>query len=182
MSAWSATLGDMPTPHAHAWVTAALYLGQRSATAGVMDDVGDDTTDVVVALRIVHEAVPGSTLAVGVVGPEHRPTTLPLRPNDATHSAAAGRWREQLCQLHGGTPARGDGCCGCGATLLNPLAARASVLKPCTHRQACRCQRLLLPGGRRHCGIFTLCACLHSTAAWPEGLQYAPAFTLRVAG
>ena len=50
-----------------------------------MDDLGDDSTNVVVPLRVVHEAVLGSALAVGDVGFEDTPTTLTARSDDATH-------------------------------------------------------------------------------------------------
>ena len=60
-------------------------LGEGSSTARVVDDLRDDSTNVVVPLGVVHKAVLGSALAVGDVGFEDTPTTLAARSNDATH-------------------------------------------------------------------------------------------------
>ena len=61
------------------------HLGQGGTAARVVDDVCDNTLDVVVALRIVQHAVLGGPLAVGVVGLEDGPTTLTLGPDNTTH-------------------------------------------------------------------------------------------------
>lgn len=50
-----------------------------------MDDLPHHTLDVVVALSRVQHTVLGCTLAVGVVGLEHRSPTLTLGPDNATH-------------------------------------------------------------------------------------------------
>lgn len=63
-------------------------LGQGSTTTRVMDDLPHHTLDVVVALSGIKHTVLGSTLAVGVVGLEHRPPTLTLGPDNATHLQA----------------------------------------------------------------------------------------------
>lgn len=65
-------------------------LGERSAAAGVVDDVGDDPLDVAVALAEVEGAEPRRTLAVVGVGLEHRPRTLTLGADDTTHLLGRG--------------------------------------------------------------------------------------------
>jgi hypothetical protein len=50
-----------------------------------MDDLPHHTLNVVVALSRVKHTVLGCTLAVGVVGLEHRSPTLTLGPDNATH-------------------------------------------------------------------------------------------------
>ena len=55
-----------------------------------MDNVRDDTPDVMVPLCIVHQAVLGSTLAVGDVGLEDASTTLTTCPDNATHLCQNG--------------------------------------------------------------------------------------------
>ncbi len=72
-------------------------LGERRATARVVDDVRHDAPDVVVPLRVVHEAVFGSALTVRVVGREHGPTALALGPND---SAPAAVCRKESLSRH----------------------------------------------------------------------------------
>lgn len=67
-------------------------LGERSAAAGVVEDVGDDALDVAVALAEVEGAEPRRTLAVVGVGLEHRPRTLTLGADDTTHLLGGGRW------------------------------------------------------------------------------------------
>lgn len=66
------------------WV-AESDLGERRATAGVVDDVGDDALEVPVALAEVEGAEAGGALAVVGVGLEHGPRTLTLRADHATH-------------------------------------------------------------------------------------------------
>lgn len=73
------------------------HLGHGRAPAGVVDDRGHDALDVVVPLGVVHHAVLGRALAVGVVGLEDRPTTLTLGPDDAAH--LHGRVRERAAYL-----------------------------------------------------------------------------------
>lgn len=84
----------------------STYTGQRGATAGVVDNLVDSALDVMVALSIVHHTELGSSLAVSVVGLENRPTTLTLRPNNATHLQArvgndqgSVRYSSKTCSL-----------------------------------------------------------------------------------
>ncbi|GMN32291.1 hypothetical protein TIFTF001_041708, partial [Ficus carica] len=65
-------------------------LGERSASAGVVDDVGDDALDVAVALAEVEGAESRRTLAVVGVGLEYRPRTLTLGADDTTHLLLGG--------------------------------------------------------------------------------------------
>jgi len=58
---------------------------KRSATAGVVDDVTDDTLDVSVSLGIVHSSQAGLPLPVLGVGREHGPSALPLGSDHTTH-------------------------------------------------------------------------------------------------
>ncbi len=59
--------------------------GQGSTTSRVVQHLCHHTLDVVVALCRIEDAQLSSTLAVGVVGRENRPTTLTLRPDNTTH-------------------------------------------------------------------------------------------------
>lgn len=60
-------------------------LGERSTTAGVVDDLLDDTTNISVSLGVVEGSEFGGSLVEAVDGLEDRGATLPLVPNDATH-------------------------------------------------------------------------------------------------
>lgn len=60
-------------------------LGQRSTTSRIVEDVGDYTTDVAMAFSGIQSAELCGSFAVGVVRFEHRPRTLTLGADDATH-------------------------------------------------------------------------------------------------
>ena len=60
-------------------------LCKGGSTPRVVDNVRDDATNVVVPLRIVHQAVLGSAFAVGDMGLEDTSTTLTACPDNATH-------------------------------------------------------------------------------------------------
>jgi hypothetical protein len=64
-----------------------------------MDDLPHDTLDVVVALSRVQHTVLGCTLAVGVVGLEHRSPTLTLGPDNATHLQDSRKFKAVLKAL-----------------------------------------------------------------------------------
>merc|ERR1711868_191842 len=64
---------------------AELDLGQRCATAGVVDDLLNDTTDVSMALGEVEGAELRRRLVKPGVGSEDRAAALPLVANDTTH-------------------------------------------------------------------------------------------------
>lgn len=106
---------QLPVSHTH--------LGQGCTTAGVVDDLPYHTLDVVVALSRVEHAVLGCTLAVGVVGLEHRPPTLTLGPDNATHLQAGSthgkEGEETIMQQQSGWGC--PHCQGTGASLPCPL-------------------------------------------------------------
>jgi len=62
-----------------------VNLGEWGATAGVMNDVLDDTLHEAIALAEIENAKLGSSLPVAVVGFEDGSTTLTLSANDTTH-------------------------------------------------------------------------------------------------
>jgi len=59
--------------------------GQRCATAGVVNDVLDNSLDVAVTLGIVGGAETGGAFAMFVVGRKNRPRSLTLRTNHSSH-------------------------------------------------------------------------------------------------
>ena len=58
---------------------------QRSTTAGIVDDFGDDTLEVTIAFAKVEAAEPGRPLPVVGMGLEDRPCSLTLCPNHTSH-------------------------------------------------------------------------------------------------
>lgn len=58
---------------------------ERSAAAGVVDDLGDDALEVAVALAEVEGAEAGRAFTVVGVGLEHGPGSLTLCPDHTTH-------------------------------------------------------------------------------------------------
>lgn len=62
-----------------------------STTTRVVDDVGDNTLNVVVPLSRVKNTMLSSALAVGGVGPKDRSATLTLGPNNTTHLSKRSR-------------------------------------------------------------------------------------------
>lgn len=66
-------------------------LGERSATAGIVDDLLDDTTNVSVSLGIVEGSELGGGLVEAVDGSEDRGATLPLVPDNSTHRVRLAR-------------------------------------------------------------------------------------------
>lgn len=62
-----------------------LDLGEGSTTAGIVDDLADDTANVALALGKVQVAQLGSALAMVGVALEDTSLTLALSSNDATH-------------------------------------------------------------------------------------------------
>lgn len=59
--------------------------GQWGSTPRVMDNLGDHSFDVVVALSSIQHTELGSAHSVLCMGGEHGPTSLTLSPNHAPH-------------------------------------------------------------------------------------------------
>jgi hypothetical protein len=66
------------------WI-AEFYNGQGCATAGVVDDVLDDSLDVTVTFGIITGAKPGCPFAVFVVRGKDGTRPLTLRSDNSTH-------------------------------------------------------------------------------------------------
>lgn len=78
------------------------HLGQRRATARVVDDVGDDALEVPIALAEVEGAEAGGALAVVGVGLEHGARTLTLRADHTTHLGVDGEGGAAAAAAAGG--------------------------------------------------------------------------------
>lgn len=59
--------------------------GERCATASIVNDICHNSLDVSIALSGVKTSEARLALPVGRVGPEDRPPTLTLCPNDTPH-------------------------------------------------------------------------------------------------
>ena len=109
-------------------------LGERGATAGIMDNVCDHALDVPVALRCVQASKTRLTLAMGGVRREDGAAALPLRADDAPHLQAlplSSRCPPFGCSHHtlhlkctvAGTAGASGSCCwqALGITRPHPL-------------------------------------------------------------
>lgn len=84
------------------WV-AERDLGEWRASTGVVDDVGDNTLEVTVALAEVEAAEPGWALAVVSVGLEDGPSTLTLCSDDSSHGGESKALSPVPAAMEGGS-------------------------------------------------------------------------------